>query len=76
MRVTFPTSRTTAVVTLGRRERALWGAASADGRAVSDTRRAVLARARSLFASGVSRVEVYAPAEAGGCMIDQHLASD
>lgn len=77
MRVTFPASRTSAIITLGRHERPLWGTtATADGRLVADTRRAVQARVRKLFAAGVSRVEVYAPAEAGGCMIDQHLASD
>lgn len=73
MRVTFPT-RTRPVITLGRSERALWGATTADGRLVRDTRCTVLAKVRSLIASGAICVEVYAPAEAGSFMIEQHMA--
>lgn len=76
MRVTYPTSRTSPVITLGRGERALWGATSADGRAIDSTRRTLMAQVRSLIGAGASCVEVYAPKEAGGFMIDQHLAGD
>jgi hypothetical protein len=73
MRVTYPTRRTAPVITLGRGERPMWDV-SADGRDQYDTRRTVAARVRSLLAAGAEQVEVYAPAEAGGYMIDQHVA--
>jgi hypothetical protein len=74
MRVTYPTRRTHPVITLGQTERALWQTEAADARDVDATRRTVTARVRSLLAAGASVVEVYAPAKAGGHMIDQHVA--
>jgi len=75
MRVTYPTRRTHPVVTLGRSERAMWQTETADARDVDATRRTVMERVRALFAAGASVVEVYAPAEAGGYVVDQHLAA-
>jgi hypothetical protein len=43
---------------------------------VDATRRTVMARVRSLFAGGASVVEVHAPAEGGGHVVDQHLAEE
>lgn len=57
------------VITLGRGERALWGASTADGRAVDEAKRTVRERAESLIAGGARVVEVYAPASAGGSMV-------
>jgi hypothetical protein len=73
MRITYPTRRTAPVITLGRSERPMWDM-SADGRDQYDTRQTVMKRVRSLFAAGAEQVEVYAPAEAGGYMINQHTA--
>ncbi len=73
MRITYPTSRNRPVITLGRAERALWQKQTADARDVDAARRAVLARVRSLITAGCSIVEVYAPAEGGGHLIDQHV---
>ena len=74
MRVRYPTSRTTPVITLGRGERALWGATTADARDIDSTRRAVDSRVKDLIRAGAQVVEVYAPAEAGGFMVEQVTA--
>jgi len=74
MRITYPARRSHPVITLGQTERALWQAEPADARDVDATRRTVMARVRSLFAAGASVVEVYAPAKAGGHVVDQHVA--
>jgi hypothetical protein len=74
MRVRFPTSRTTPVITLGRGERALWGATTADARDINSARRVVDGRVKDLIRAGATVVEVYAPAVAGGFMVEQVTA--
>lgn len=74
MRVRFPTSRTTPVITLGRGERALWGATTPDARDIDAAHRAMDARVKELIRKGAVVVEVYAPAEAGGFMVEQVTA--
>ena len=75
MRITYPTRRTRPVITLGEAERALWQTeTTADARDIVAAHRTVMARVDSLFAAGAHEVEVYAPAKAGGHMIDQHVA--
>ena len=75
MRVTYPARRSHPVITLGQTERALWQAETADARDVDVARRTVMARVNSLLAAGASVVEIYAPAKAGGHMIDQHTSA-
>lgn len=60
------THKNAAVLTLGRAEKALWQAKTADGRDVSETSNAVRRRCRELLASGYQQVDVVAPACAGG----------
>ena len=74
MRVRFPTSRATPVITLGRGEKALWQAGLADARDIDAARRTVDARVKDLIRKGAVAVEVYAPAEAGGFMVEQVTA--
>jgi hypothetical protein len=74
MRVRYPTSRTTPVITLGRGERALWGATTADARDIDAARRVLGGRVNDLIRAGAKVVEVYAPAEAGGFMVEQVTA--
>ncbi len=74
MRVTKPTPKS-AVITLGRGEKALWQAATADGRDVDAARREVRAKARPLLEQG-RRVTVVAPAEAGGWTADEWTPDD
>jgi hypothetical protein len=76
MRVTYAIRRTHPVITLGRAERALWQTETADARDLDAARRSVRARVRALFAAGASVVNVYAPAKAGGYLVDQHIAEE
>ena len=62
------------MITLGRNERALWGATTADARDIDSARRIVNARVKDLIRAGARVVEVYAPAEAGGFMVEQVTA--
>lgn len=74
MRVTKPTPKS-AVITLGRGEKALWQTGAADARDVADARREVRAKARPLLEQG-RRVTVLAPAEAGGWTADEWTPGD
>lgn len=74
MTTTTFSNSTTATITLDGDERALWQDETADGRDIADAKRAVRAECEALFARGFTCVEVYAPAEAGGWMVDQYEA--
>lgn len=68
------TNPRTAILTLGRAEKAIWQAKTSDGRDLYDARCAVAKRVRELHAAGYREVNVYAPACAGGWMVDQIFA--
>ena len=76
MRVRFPTSRTTPVITLGRGERALWQTSAADARDIDSANKSVSAVARTLIADGARSVEVYAPKAGGGSILNVFNAAD
>ena len=74
MRVTKPTPRS-ALIVLGRGEKALWQTATADGRDFDSARRTVIAKARGLLEQG-RRVTVVAPMEAGGWTAEEWAPGD
>lgn len=57
-------------IVLGTAERALWQRRTADGRDLDDARRDVMRAARRLAARTGRTVEVYAPARAGGSLLE------
>ena len=59
-------------IPLGRNEKALWQRATADGRDVAEARARVSDAADVMLDRGATHVEVYAPTEAGGFMLDQY----
>lgn len=60
-----------AIITLGRQERPLWSARGGSGPDVYETRKRVKDKVLELLSRGFMSVDVYAPAEAGGWMVDQ-----
>lgn len=65
-------STTKNTIVLGRNERAIWGATTPDGRDLADARERVREAAEALATRTGRTVDVYAPAEAGGFMVDQY----
>ena len=69
-------STKTATITLGRPEKALWQAATANGPDIADARERVRDAAQELADRLGRTVEVFAPACAGGWMLDQYEPRD